>query len=301
MALEYKVFQSQDNADIYYVDQGSGRPLVYVLGFLDTIETAQSLLARWSRRFRCVFFDHRGFGQTPITEAAGVEQSARDLHELLVRLDLHDVALVGYSMGGSVAFSYVEQFGTDRIGRLALVDTTPKLINEGEWRLGLWQGRYTRSDFDFDLRVVYENPPLFHMSFYLHAATPSSPDVAPAFPPADDTEAWLQAIVAKTGLRDRLARRVFFKDYPLQQRELERKYWNSMTGGDWLGAPSKIDVPTLCLYAEPGSFYSPKTGEWLIKQIPGSSLDLIHGSTHFCFKDKFEEFVAKLDDFFSQS
>ena len=113
MALDYRRFKAQDGAEIYYAEQGTGTPLVYVPGYLDTVETSQSLMARWSERFRCVMFDHRGFGQTHAAPVAGVEQSARDLHDLLEFLDLRDVFFVGYSMGGSVAFSYFEQFGSD--------------------------------------------------------------------------------------------------------------------------------------------------------------------------------------------
>lgn len=297
MALDYRRFKAQDGAEIYYAEQGTGTPLVYVPGYLDTVETSQSLMARWSERFLCVMFDHRGFGQTPAAPVAGVEQSARDLHDLLEFLDLRDVFFVGYSMGGSVAFSYFEQFGSDRIGRLALVDTTPKLINEGDWNLGLWQGRYTRDNFEFDLRQVRENSPLFHMTFYLHAATLSNPDDDLIFPPADDAEAWLAAIVEKTGLRDRLLRRVFFKETTDEELRQEQAYWDSMTGGDFLRVPPTIDVPTLCLYASPGSFYSPRTGAWLKSQIPNARLDTIEASSHLCAKDQFETFVGKIAEF----
>ena len=301
MALDYRRFEAQDGAEIYYAEQGTGTPLVYVPGYLDTVETSQSLMARWSERFRCVMFDHRGFGQTPAAPVAGVEQSARDFHDLLEFLDLRDVFFVGYSMGGSVAFSYFDQFGSDRIGRLALVDTTPKLINEEDWNLGLWQGRYTRENFEFDLRLARENSPLFHMTFYLHAATLSNPGDELVFPPADDADAWFAAIVEKTGVRDRLLRRIFFKETTDEELRREQAYWNSMTGGDFLRVPPTIDVPTLCLYASPGSFYSPRTGEWLASQIPNARVDTIENSSHFCAKDQFETFVGKIAEFGGES
>ncbi len=297
MALEYRSFIAQDGAEILYVDQGVGRPLIFVEGFRDIVDSSQAHIARWSENFRCVLFDHRGYGKSPIASNVGIEQSARDLHELLEYLDVHDAALVGYSMGGSVAFSYFQQFGNDRIGRLVLVDTTPKLINEDGWSLGLWQGRYTREDFDFDMRMVVENPVLFHMSFYLHAALQSPQDAPPTYPPKDDTDAWLAAIVEHTGLRERLARRVFYLESSSELRELEQKYWKSMTGGDWLSAVSQINVPTMCLYASPGSFYAPRTGEWLAREIPNARLEIVENSTHLMPKDNFEEFVTKIAGF----
>jgi non-heme chloroperoxidase len=301
MGLKYKSFKAQDGADIFFVEQGEGRPLVYLLGFLDTIETSQALLARWSRQFRCIMFDYRGFGKTPATNVGGIEQSARDLHDLLVYLDLKDVALVGYSMGGSVSFSYFSQFGDERIGRLALVDTTPKVINENGWNLGLRQGRYSRDDFEHDLRSICENPPLFHMNFYLHAATLSRPEAYPAFPSRDDVGGWLAAVMAKTGLAERFARRVFFKETDRAQRELEETFWTSMAGGDWRSTLANINVLTLCLYADPGSCYSPLVGRRLVAEIPNATLETIPEATHHFVRDKFCEFVTMIDEFCSPS
>lgn len=297
MMIEYKSFKSYDTEEIFYIELGEGRPLVYVVGFGDTVEMAYPHALRWSERFHCVLFDHRGYGKTPLTSKGGVEESARDLHSLLCALNLDDVVLVGYSMGGSVAFSYFEQFGSERIGKLVLLDTNPKLINDSSWNLGLWQGLYTSEDYEHDLRVIEENPPLFHLSFFVRASTPIKAGAPTVFPDTDDLDGWFDRALQITGLRERFLRKVFFKEVPVDQRRLERLYWESMTGGNWLRVIEKIDVPTKCIFADPGSFYSPRTGEWLATRLPQGTLETLSNATHMCPKEKFEDLVGIVERF----
>ena len=297
MKLEYSSFVAEDGATISYADVGSGRPLVYLIGFDETVAGSNALLSRWSARFRCIAFDHRGYGASTEGSEVGVDRSARDLQALLERLDLSDAALVGYSMGGSVALSYIEQFGDARLSRLVLADATPKLINEDGWSFGLWQGRYTRADYEKDCRALLEDPALFRLSFYLRASTPSAPESPPQFPTSDDSEEWLGVVVERTGIRERLARRVFFVDAPLERRETTLKYWRSMTGVDRRDAVKSIQASTLCLFASPGSFYSPSTGRRLVELIPDAKLEVVADAAHTFPKDKFEEYASRIESF----
>ena len=295
--IEYKSFRSYDNEDIFYFELGKGRPLVYIVGFGDTVEMAYPHALRWSERFHCVLFDHRGYGKTPYAPKGGVEESARDLHSLLCALNLQDVVLVGYSMGGSVAFSYFEQFGAERIGKLVLLDTNPKLINDSSWNFGLWQGLYTSRDYEHDLRMIDENPPLFHLSFFVRAKTPVPAGTPVVFPDVDDLDGWFDRALKIAGLRERFMRRVFFKETSAEQRRLERMYWESMTGGNWLHVVDKIEAPTMCIYADPGSFYSPRTGEWLVNRLAQGELETLSEATHLCPKEKFEDLVGIVERF----
>ena len=299
MKFEYQSVTVDDGATLRYVDFGSGKPLVYLIGFGETVSSSSGLLSRWSEKFRCVSFDHRGYGETPATDVVGMERSARDLHCLLEELDLRDVRLVGYSMGGSVAFAYAQLFGMDRVSRLVLADTTPKLINEGDWTLGLWQGRYSRDDFERDLDLITTDSTACHLSFYLRAATQSPIESPPEFPEGYDKEEWLARVVEHTGIRERLARRVFFIDRKPEFCELEKKYWNSMTGEDRVDVTKSVKVPTLCVYANPGSFYSPRTGAWLAETLPHGSLKVIENATHVFPKEHFDEFITVVEEFFS--
>ena len=156
---------------------------------------------------------------------------------------------------------------------------------------------YTSQDYEHDLHVIEDNPPLFHLSFFVRASTPVSLGIPADFPDSDDLDGWFDRALKITGLRERFIRKVFFKEASEDQRRLERLYWESMTGGNWLHIIEKIDVPTKCIFAEPGSFYSPRTGEWLVNRLPQGTLETLSNATHMCPKEKFEDLVGIVERF----
>lgn len=298
MRFEVQNFTASDGTQLGYVEAGSGRPLFYLMGFGEDREAAHRCFEKWSDSFHCYCFDYRGYGSSELSEDAGVERAARDLHELLEYLRLADVALVGYSMGGSIAFSYARQFGTQYLERLVLVDTAPKLINEDDWRVGLWQGRYVRSDFERDLQVILDDPSLFQLSFYVRAATKTRYAVDNVvFPEYNDRDAWLSRAVEVTGVKLPLIKRIFTFTLSDEKKRCVRRYWETMTGGDWRDILGTIDVPTLCLYADPGSFYYSATAEYTASKIPNATTRAIANASHTCPKENLAEFVAQIADF----
>lgn len=297
MKLEIRKFVA-DDASVSYVDVGNGRPLVYINGFGEDISTAHNLIEKWSRFFRVVVFDHRGFGESDDDYEVGIDRSARDLRILMDLLGLTNVALVAYSMGGAVAFSYIEQFGRERLERLVLADTTPKMINENGWHLGLWQGRYTRDDYERDLKTIVDNPMLFHLSFYARAATKSFFNCVPNnFPAYDDVVQWLECVAEITKIRVSMVKRIFSFNLSEKKKKVERRYWETMTGGDWRHVLKSIEIPTLCLYADPGSFYYSGTAEYMANQVPHASALAIQNASHVCPKENFDDFTSKIRDF----
>lgn len=301
MKIDLQNIVSDDGIRISYTDVGCGKPLVYINGFGEDISSVIRLFEKWSGDFRCISYDHRGFGHSELSTDVGIERSAQDLHFLMKELDLSNVSLVGYSMGGTVAFSYIEQFGSERLERLVLADTSPKLINEDDWKIGLWQGRYTREDFVRDLKTIVENPTLFHLSFYARAATKSLYNsIVNSFPDYDDVKGWFSRVSDLTKIRESLLKKIFSFNFSEEKKRGERSYWESMTGGDWRHVLKSINIPTLCLYANPGSFYYSATAEYMASQIPNASLAVIPDACHVCPKENLLDFVSKISDFCSR-
>lgn len=126
-----------NGAHLYYEDHGEGEPLVFLHGAFAGIRYFQAQLDGLSDAYRTIAFDFRGHGRSEKTEAGHtVPQYARDLSVFLDHLNLDDVVLVGWSLGALVSWSYVEQFGTDRVRALVNVDMEP---SPGQWDGG---GRY---------------------------------------------------------------------------------------------------------------------------------------------------------------
>lgn len=113
---------------IHVVDAGAdgGKPaLVLVPGwsFGASVWTAQ--IERFSRDRRVVAIDPRSQGEsTKMTEGNTPEQRARDLREVLDRLQLNSVVLVGWSQGVQDVAAFVDQFGSGRLRGIVLVDST---------------------------------------------------------------------------------------------------------------------------------------------------------------------------------
>jgi pimeloyl-ACP methyl ester carboxylesterase len=67
---------------------------------------------------------------------------------VLAALDLHDVALVGGSMGGNTVWSYLSRHGDGLIRSVVIVDQTPKMLNTDDWALGFYGYGYDESNVD---------------------------------------------------------------------------------------------------------------------------------------------------------
>jgi non-heme chloroperoxidase len=86
----------------------------------------------WSRQldyfsqhgYRAVAIDSRSQGSSGIVQSRNApEDRAKDVQEIILGLHLAHLTLVGWSQGAQDVAAYVEQFGTDRLDSLALVDS----------------------------------------------------------------------------------------------------------------------------------------------------------------------------------
>jgi 3-oxoadipate enol-lactonase len=94
---------------LFYEEQGSGEPLLFISGLGGSHLSWLPLLPRFTDAYRCIVYDHRGTGQSDSTDGPyTIEQFADDAAALLNALGLGAVNCVGLSMGGSVlqALSY---------------------------------------------------------------------------------------------------------------------------------------------------------------------------------------------------
>ena len=152
--IDYKYFTADDGEQIAYVVIGEGKPLIYFHGMGSTIESQMPLLDMLKDQFKIVMFDQRTFGKTETTRNVGIPQSARDGHALLEHLGIEKAVFLGYSMGACDIFSYLQQFGCEKMEKIIFTDMSPKLICEDGWKLGLYQGWYTREQYNKDLELM---------------------------------------------------------------------------------------------------------------------------------------------------
>ncbi len=112
-----------DGTHLYYEVTGNGPWMVLAHGGEGTRIHWWQQVALFRNEFRCVVYDARGFGQSPMGRLpAGANVYADDLFGLLDHLGISRANLVGHSMGG-LAVSGVTQQHSDRVRRLVTSDS----------------------------------------------------------------------------------------------------------------------------------------------------------------------------------
>lgn len=111
---------------------GSGRPVILIHGWpLSGASWALQVSALKEAGFRVITYDRRGFGSSdkPLT-GYSYQTLAEDLSGLMENLDLRDVTLVGFSMGGGEVAQYIADYGEDRLHSVVFAAAvTPMLMN----------------------------------------------------------------------------------------------------------------------------------------------------------------------------
>lgn len=133
--------------DLYYEDHGAGKPVILIHGWpLSGASWEKQTAALLAAGYRVITYDRRGFGKSS-QPATGYDYDtfAEDLHKLVTTLDLHDFALVGFSMGGGEVARYIGRHGTDRVSKAVFIGAVPPFLlktpdNQGGVERGVFDG-----------------------------------------------------------------------------------------------------------------------------------------------------------------
>ena len=124
--------ENSANVDLYYEDHGSGEPAILIHGYpLNGASWEKQLPDLLEAGYRVITYDRRGFGQSSKpTSGYDYDTFAQDLHRLIGQLDLKDVALVGFSMGGGEVARYIGNYGTKGISKAAFLGAIPPYLQK---------------------------------------------------------------------------------------------------------------------------------------------------------------------------
>ena len=99
------MYAEVNGVNLYYETHGSGRPLVLLHGGLGSSEMFGPIIPQLSARHQVVAVDLQGHGRTAdIDRPIDTRLMADDIAALIDHLKLDKPDLVGYSLGGGVAF-----------------------------------------------------------------------------------------------------------------------------------------------------------------------------------------------------
>ena len=128
-------FKTKKNStQLYYCDYGKGKPVLLIHGWpLSGKSWEFQVSSLVDAGYRVITYDRRGFGQSDSTyEGYDYDSLSEDLHELIVHLDLTNVVLVGFSMGGGEVIRYLTKYGENNIDKIALISSIIPLVGQKE-------------------------------------------------------------------------------------------------------------------------------------------------------------------------
>ena len=109
--------------ELYYEVHGEGdRAIVFAHGAGGSHLSWWQQVPHFSRRYRCITLDHRGFGQSLDHSGETMAAYRRDLEELLDHLGIESTAIIAQSMGGFTGMTFA---GThpERVWALVMANT----------------------------------------------------------------------------------------------------------------------------------------------------------------------------------
>lgn len=122
--------ENSGEIDLYYEDHGEGTPVVLIHGWpLSGDAWEKQVPALLGAGYRVITYDRRGFGRSskPV-KGYDFDTFAQDLDKLMTALNLNDVTLVGFSMGGGEVARYLGTIGSRRVSKAVFISAIPPYL-----------------------------------------------------------------------------------------------------------------------------------------------------------------------------
>lgn len=121
---------TSDGTNIYYKDWGKGQPILFSHGWPLTSDDWDNQLVFFGKQgYRVIAHDRRSHGRSSQTwDGNHMDQYADDLAELINKLDLKNLIMIGHSTGGGEVAHYLGRHGTSRVAKVVLVGAVPPLM-----------------------------------------------------------------------------------------------------------------------------------------------------------------------------
>ena len=125
---------TNDGAQIFYKDWGSGQPTVFSHGWpLNADVWDDQMLFFGAQGYRVIAHDRRGHGRSSQTwDGNDMDTYADHLAAVLDQLGIENTVMVGHSTGGGEVTRYIGRHGTKRVAAAVLVGAIPPLMLQTE-------------------------------------------------------------------------------------------------------------------------------------------------------------------------
>lgn len=132
--MPYITKQNEKNHQLYYEDFGHGQPIILIHGWpLSGKSWEAQVPVLLELGYRVISYDRRGFGKSsPTADGYDYDGLTADLHELITELELKNVILFGFSMGGGEVVRYLTNYGSENIDKVALISSIIPIVKQQE-------------------------------------------------------------------------------------------------------------------------------------------------------------------------
>lgn len=121
-------FLQVDGTSFHYQESGTGPVLLLLHGLGASIDDWEYQIPFFSRYYRCIAIDLRGFGRSGRGKGAlSLQRFANDIWSVLSQLQVHQFCMIGHSMGGAVALQLTLDH-PQAVTRLVITNSVPAFV-----------------------------------------------------------------------------------------------------------------------------------------------------------------------------
>jgi len=251
---------------LHHEELGAGAPLVLLHGWAMSLEVWERQVNELARRHHVVCADLRGHGRSPKPlDGYDYEDHCEDVVELLERLDLDAVTLIGWSMAGAISARIARR--STRIARLVMVGSPPRLTRAADFPAGADPRACAafRAHIEADRQAALWQTALDT----LHRTDAG----------AEPTARWLHALTMRAPVWSLLGA------------------YDGVLAADVREDLQALRIPTLVVHGAHDAYVSTDAARWSAAAVPGARFELLEHSGHAPFLDEPERFAAVLDGF----
>lgn len=249
-------YVENEGTKIYWEENGTGEPLLLIMGLGSASDMWYRLLPLFAARYRTIFFDNRGVGRSdPHAGPYSIAAMAKDAAAVMDAARVERAHVFGFSMGGLIAQEFALHY-SERVRGLVLASTAC-----GGSQV-VWAAPEVLTALAAKTVKTREEGFWMTAPYNYHPSTPRS---------------LIEEDLAVT-LR-----------WPLKRESYQAQLQAIMS---WEGSYSRLknlSLPALVLHGDSDQLIPTENGRILARVIPGAELVLITEAGHRFMTDKLEE------------
>jgi pimeloyl-[acyl-carrier protein] methyl ester esterase len=249
---------------LHVASSGSGPDLLLIHGWGMHGAIWEGVAEQLARRFRVHAVDLPGMGDSPVCDPYTPQHLVGQLAQLLPPR----AVVCGWSLGGQLAVRLALEY-PDRVGRLVLVGSTPRFVNENGWTCGMEAGVFVQ----FADQVANDYQATMGKFLGLQAFGGDSP----------------RELIRQ--LRERFALR------PQPDRQALQQALDILLTTDLRECLPGLTQPVLVLHGDRDTLAPVAAAHWMAGAIPDARLRVIAGASHAPFLSHPAAFLREMAEF----